>query len=80
MLCNLCTDPASSKHRVFWEDPQDAQGESQGGDTLKFSGVPYMLVNSKIYDCQHGVDRNKALKRKLASKEEVKRFFKNFPF
>ena len=71
----ICTDPASGKHRVFWEDPQDAQGESQGGGRIKFSGIPYMLVNSKLHDCQHGVDRNKAVKRKLAAKEEVNKHF-----
>jgi len=82
--CHVCiryTDPASGKHRVFWEDPKDAQGESQGGDRLKFNGIPYMLVNSKIYDCQPGVDRNIALKRKLAEKQELRRLLHTFfPF
>jgi len=70
-LLYMCLDPTSSKHRVFWEDPQDAQGSQEGIVRLKFSGTPYMLVNSKIYNCQHGVDRNKALKRKLAAREAI---------
>ena len=75
----MCTDPASSKHRFFWEDPQDAQGEvQQDGDKIKFSGNPYMLVNSEIYDCQHGVDGNEALKRRLAAKDEVNRIIVTF--
>lgn len=63
-------DPASGNHRVLWEDTPDAGSESQD-DRIKFTGVPYMLVNSKTYDCQHGVNRNKALKTKLAPNDEV---------
>jgi len=34
------------------------------GKKIEFSGVPFYIMDSKIYGCQHGKDRNAALKRK----------------
>ena len=41
------------KQKVSWSDTH-----------LSFSGTPYMVVNQKSFDCQHGKDRNKSQKAK----------------
>ena len=37
---------------------------------MEFSGVPFMVVSQKIFDCQHGVDRNKEAKAKKQIENE----------
>lgn len=34
------------------------------GARISFTGVPFIILGSKVYDCQHGVDRNTALKKR----------------
>ena len=41
--------------------PRPKDGKSSRWPT-KISSIPYILVNSKIYNCQHGNDRNIAVK------------------
>ena len=50
-ICNI--DLAAKKHKVLWEDSR-----------LPFDHVPFVVVNHKVYDCQHGVDRHLSEKRK----------------
>ena len=53
-FCNI--DLAAKKHKVLWEDSR-----------LPFDHVPFVVVNHKVYDCQHGVDRHLSEKRKKPS-------------
>ena len=49
-------DMAATKHKVTWEDNRP------GG--LRFDHVPFIVVNHKVYDCQHGVDRHLCEKKR----------------
>ena len=44
---------AAKKHKVLWED-----------SGLRFDHVPFVVVNHKVYDCQHGVDRHLCEKKR----------------
>lgn len=46
-------DMAAKKHKVLWED-----------SGLPFDEVPFVVVNHKVYDCQHGVDRHLSEKKR----------------
>jgi len=59
-------DYTKGPHRIFWEDSQFVDGAK-----ISFNGVPFIILGSKVYDCQHGVDRNTALKRKRREEAEV---------
>ena len=58
----LCEDFRKSKHRIHWEDTKSTK------DGLKFDGVPFMILDTMLLDCQHGSDRHVAAKKKRASK------------
>ncbi|KAL9954893.1 hypothetical protein ACROYT_G042478 [Oculina patagonica] len=53
-------------HRIFWEDNQHVRGAR-----ISFTGVPFIILGSKVYDCQHGVDRNTALKKRKRAETKV---------
>ena len=36
--------------------------------TIKSDGIPFVMMGRKVYDCQHGRDRNVALKQKMMVK------------
>lgn len=56
----------AKKHKVLWED-----------NGLRFDNVPFVVVNHKVYDCQHGVDRHLCEKKR----NQAVSFFKTyFPF
>ena len=59
-------DYSKGSHRIFWEDSQLVDGAK-----ISFSGVPFIILGSKVYDCQHGMDRNMAVKRKRREEAEV---------
>ena len=44
---------AAKKHKVLWED-----------SSFPFDNVPFVVVNHKVYDCQHGVDRHLCEKKR----------------
>lgn len=60
------TDYKKGNHKVFWEDPQEVKGSR-----LKFDGVPFMILGTKIFDCLHGTDRKVAAKRKYTQTVQV---------
>lgn len=63
----LSIDYKKGSHRLYWEDPKEVNGTK-----IKFTGVPFYILGSKIFDCQHGKDRNAALKkRKKQQREQV---------
>ena len=49
----LNSDMAAKKHKVLWED-----------SGFPFDNVPFVVVNHKVYDCQHGVDRHLCEKKR----------------
>ena len=55
----LSVDYKKGSHRLYWEEPKEVNGTK-----IKFTGVPFYIMGCKIFDCQHGKDRNAALKRK----------------
>lgn len=55
----LSIDYKKGSHRLYWEDPKEVNGTK-----IKFTGVPFYILGSKIFDCQHGKDRNAALKKR----------------
>ena len=58
----LSTDLCKSRHRVRWED-----GNKDACTRMGFNGVPFIILDSKILDCQHGVDRHNYRKTKAQS-------------
>ena len=53
-------DPFGKSRKIFFK-----------GERVPFDGVPFMIIGSKIFDCQHGPDRKKNEKDK-SSKQKVK--------
>ena len=49
------------KHKVYWSD-----------QTIAFNGIPFMILNQKAFDCQHGKDRNINKKSKTAESNDKK--------
>jgi len=39
------------------------------GTQIPYSGIPFQIVGKKVLECQHGPDRNKALKKKYAQRK-----------
>ena len=39
------------------------------GNRLPFDGVPFMIIGSKIFDCQHGPNRKKNEKAKSSTQK-----------
>lgn len=64
-LPSISTDYKGKTHRVFWEDTKEIKGQR-----IEFDGTPFFLLGTKTYDCQHGQDRNAALK---AKQQELRR-------
>lgn len=58
-------DYKKGSHRLYWEDPKEGNGTK-----IKFTGVPFYIMGCKIFDCQHGKDRNASLKRKKKHERE----------
>ena len=55
------TDPFSKPRKIFFK-----------GERVPFDGVPFMIIGSKIYDCQHGPDRKKNEKAKFSTQKVQK--------
>ena len=39
------------------------------GTQIPYTGIPFQIVGKKVLECQHGPDRNKALKKKYAQRK-----------
>lgn len=48
-------------HKIFWNDGENSRVKKC---QLDFDGIPYIVLGSRIYDCQYGVDRNLNHKRR----------------
>nr|XP_047132524.1 uncharacterized protein LOC124811229 [Hydra vulgaris] len=53
------TDLKKKPHKIYWST-----------DSIEFSGIPFMMIGTKIFDCHHGYDRN--LSRKEYNKQNRK--------
>ena len=51
-----------SAEQVHWE-----HGNKNACTRMGFDGVPFIILDSKILDCQHGVDRHNYRKTKAQS-------------
>ena len=58
---NFTSDISKGKHRVYWENA-----------VVPYSGVPFMVVNSRVLSCHHGKD--KMLERKNKNKQLKQEF------
>ena len=63
---NLTTDHSNRSHKILWEDPRDIKGAK-----IRFTGVPFIILGRKVFDCQYGKDRKAGEKRKREDAEEV---------
>lgn len=59
-------DYSNRSHKILWEDPRDIKGAK-----IRFTGVPFIILGRKVFDCQHGKDRKAGEKRKREDAEEI---------
>ena len=50
-------------HKIFFQDPNTTNAPK-----IEYDGVPYIIERRKVFDCQHGIDRNLADKKQITSK------------
>ena len=55
----MVVDFRKKKHYVYWSD-----------DHIAYTGVPFMMLGTKVLDCHHGKDRNIKLKELNKRKKE----------
>ncbi|CAH3189586.1 unnamed protein product [Porites lobata] len=53
-------DPFAKQRKVYFKD-----------DKITFDGVPFSIIGTKVFDCQHGPDRKKSLKARH-SEEKIR--------
>lgn len=53
-------------NRIFWKDTREVSGTR-----LEHDGIPFVILGTKLLECRHGPDRNKALKAKKLAEKEV---------
>lgn len=49
-----------SKHKIQFEDIKELRREQ----VIKYSGIPFVILGKKTFDCVYGVDRNISFKRR----------------
>ena len=47
-------------HKLLFEDVRVKDHLKQ----IEFMGIPFIIMDKKKFDCTHGVDRNRSLKKK----------------
>ena len=55
-------DIFGKKHKIRWSD-----------EDFNFTGVPLITAGTKIFDCQHGIDRKVIAKEKNKTEKEQKK-------
>lgn len=53
-------------HKILFEDMKNDKYLQQ----ISFTGIPFMILGKKRYDCTHGVDRGISTKKKYKEKTE----------
>jgi hypothetical protein len=51
------------KHKIYFRDPS-AMTATESEASIVYDGTPFIIERRKAYDCQHGVDRNVADKKR----------------
>jgi len=64
-------DPFAKSRKVYFKD-----------NTMKipFDGVPFSIIGTKVFDCQHGPDRKKSAKARLAECKDDDHSFRKRKF
>ena len=57
-------------HKIFFQDPNTTNAPK-----IEYDGVPYIIERRKVFDCQHGIDRNLADKNRYLQKSEVQEIY-----
>ena len=68
MKLYFLTDPFSKPRKIFFK-----------GNRIPFDRVPFMIIGTKIFDCQHGPDRKKTEKVKFCT-QKVKKYYNTSQF
>ena len=55
LLCFSGTDPFAMQRKVYFMD-----------DKIPFDGVPFSIISTKLFACQHGPNRKKSFKARHA--------------
>ena len=53
------------------EEVTKYSGKMHENKNLLFTGVPFLILGRKVFNCQHGIDRTAGEKRKRKDAEEV---------
>ena len=64
---NTKTMTADSRHCIFWKGLKATKGVY-----YEFDGIPFIILEHKLLECQNGPDRNRALKEKQSINSKVK--------
>ncbi|KAG7174184.1 putative Amyotrophic lateral sclerosis 2 chromosomal region candidate 8-containing protein 1, partial [Homarus americanus] len=62
-------DWTAENHKILWH--QDEQKIKTENYTPMYDGIPYILLGSKLLECQFGIDRNVYQKQKHYAKRNV---------
>lgn len=52
------TDPFAKSRKVYFKD-----------DKIPFDGVPFNIIGTKVFHCQHGPDRKKSFNARLTNEK-----------
>ena len=67
---NRCIFSTEKNHKIFFQDPNTTNAPK-----IEYDGVPYIIERRKVFDCQHGIDRNLADKNRYLQKSEVQEIY-----
>ena len=59
-------------HKLFFKDVRVKDDPKQ----IEFVGIPFSIMGKKKFDCTHGVDRNRSLKKKRLDEKGEKVYMK----
>lgn len=63
------TDPFAMQRKVYFKD-----------DKIPFDGVPFSIISTKLFACQHGPNRKKSFKARHAGNKVNDHSFKRRRF
>lgn len=66
--CFLSLEFELRGHKILFEDIKSDRYLQQ----ISFTGIPFIILGKKRYDCTHGVDRGISTKRKYKEKKQKK--------
>ena len=57
-------------HTILFEDIKQRNSRNPPGPKLEFTGIPFIIVGKKLFECTHGTGHHKAVKEKKLSKRK----------